>query len=79
MGDDILEGEDVMEDTGAIDDGGAMAGAEFVPEAVGKPRSDVYTLLLILTFVAFLTGIIIGGRELFMAYDVQFWVFSVEG
>ena len=79
MGDDILEGEDMMEDTGAIDDGGAMAGAEFVPEAPGKPKSDVYTLLLILTFVAFLTGIIIAGKELYEAYDVQFWVFTKEG
>lgn len=55
---------------------GAPAGAEFVPEAALKPKSDVYTVLLILTFVAFLAGAILAGREAWEHYDVQFWVFS---
>ena len=78
MGDDILEGDDFVDEGAPVDDGG-MDGAEFVPEASGKPKSDVYTMLLIFTFIAFLAGIIIAGRELFEAYDVQFWVFSREG
>jgi len=55
---------------------GAPAGAEFVPEAALKPKSDVYTVLLILTFIAFLAGAILSGREAWEHYDVQFWVFS---
>ncbi len=55
---------------------GAPAGAEFVPEAALKPKSDVYTVLLILTFVAFLAGAILSGREAWEHYDVQFWVFG---
>ncbi|MBV8879744.1 MAG: hypothetical protein JO332_07270, partial [Planctomycetaceae bacterium] len=34
----------------------APAATEFVPEQTHKPKSDVYTLILVLTFVAFLTG-----------------------
>ncbi len=57
----------------------APAGAEFVPEASHKPRSDVYSLVLILTFVAFLAGSIVAGREAWEHYDVQFWVFTKDG
>jgi len=57
----------------------APAGAEFVPEAALKPKSDVYSLVLILTFMAFLAGCIVAGREAWEHYDVQFWVFSKEG
>ena len=60
------------------EDEGAPAGAEFVPEAALKPRSDVYSLILILTFVAFLAGCIIAGREAWEHYDVQFWVFTKD-
>ncbi len=61
-----------------MDEGGPVEGAEFVPEAVAKPRSDAYTLILILAFVAFLAGCIIAGRELYENYDVQFWMFKKE-
>ena len=54
----------------------APAATEFVPEQTHKPKSDVYTLILILTFVAFLTGCIVAGREAWENYDVQFWVFT---
>ena len=57
----------------------APSGAEFVPEASHKPKSDVYSLILILTFLAFLAGSIVAGREAWEHYDVQFWVFSKEG
>ncbi len=57
----------------------APAGAEFVPEASHKPKSDVYSLILILTFVAFLAGSIVAGREAWEHYDVQFWVFTKDG
>ena len=56
----------------------APAATEFVPEQTHKPKSDVYTLILILTFVAFLTGCIVAGREAWENYDVQFWVFSKQ-
>jgi len=54
----------------------APAATEFVPEQTHKPKSDVYTMLLILTFLAFLTGCIVAGREAWENYDVQFWVFT---
>ena len=54
----------------------APAATEFVPEQASKPKSDVYTLILILTFVAFLTGCVVAGREAWENYDVQFWVFT---
>ena len=55
---------------------GDVRGAEFVPEAALKPKSDVYTAMLILAFVVFLGGCILAGRELWEFYDVQFWVFT---
>lgn len=55
------------------------AGAEFVPEATHKPKSDVYSAMLILTFLVFLAGTIIAGREAWEHYDVQFYMFSKEG
>ncbi|HLY75252.1 MAG TPA: hypothetical protein VKU80_14120 [Planctomycetota bacterium] len=54
----------------------APSATEFVPEQTHKPKSDVYTMLLILTFLAFLTGCIVAGREAWENYDVQFWVFT---
>jgi hypothetical protein len=54
----------------------APAATEFVPEQAHKPKSDVYTLILILTFVAFLAGCVVAGREAWENYDVQFWVFT---
>ncbi len=53
-----------------------IEGAEFVPEVTSKPKPDVYSALLVLAFLAFLTGIIVAGNELHDFYDVQFWVFS---
>lgn len=56
------------------------AATEFVPEASAKPKSNVYTTLLILSFVAFLTGSFVAGREAWENYDVQFFgVFSKGG
>src|SRR5262245_58034240 len=69
--------EEVVEDEGAEE--AAPAGAEFVPEQSLKPKSDVYTLVLILTFCAFLAGCILAGREAYEHYDVQFWVFDKAG
>jgi len=71
--------EEIVEDTEAMDpaqDEAAPAATEFVPEQTHKPKSDVYTMILILTFLAFLTGCIVAGREAWENYDVQFWVFT---
>ena len=72
--------EENVEDTEAMEatEDAAPAATEFVPEQTHKPKSDVYTLILILTFVAFLTGCIVAGREAWENYDVQFWVFSKQ-
>ncbi len=68
--------EEIVEGAEEAQDEVAEEGAEFVPESGLKPRSDVYSLILILTFVGFLAGCIVAGRELWDHYDVQFWVFS---
>jgi len=69
---------DEEEDTESMEqaEDAAPAATEFVPEQTHKPKSDVYTMLLILTFLAFLTGCIVAGREAWENYDVQFWVFT---
>ena len=70
--------EENVDDTEAMDNAeeAAPAATEFVPEQTHKPKSDVYTMILILTFVAFLTGCVVAGREAWENYDVQFWVFT---
>jgi hypothetical protein len=52
------------------------AATEFVPEASAKPKSNVYTVLLILSFVAFFGGCWLSGREAWEHYDAQFFVFT---
>ena len=61
-----------------VQEDAAPAATEFVPEQTHKPKSDVYTMLLVLTFLAFLSGCIVAGREAWENYDVQFWVFNKE-
>ncbi len=73
--------EEVFEEAGVEEEAAAGApveGAEFVPEEATKPRSDVYSLMLILSFMAFVAGIIIVGYELWEFYDVQFYMFNKE-
>ena len=75
------EPEEVTEDTEAMEEAqeeAAPAATEFVPEQTHKPKSDVYTMLLVLTFLGFLAGCIVAGREAWENYDVQFWVFNKE-
>lgn len=72
MADDEIEETEGMEQA----EDAAPAATEFVPEQTHKPKSDVYTMLLILTFLAFLGGCIVAGREAWENYDVQFWVFT---
>jgi hypothetical protein len=73
------EEEEITEDTEALEqEEAAPAATEFVPEQTHKPKSDVYTMLLVLTFLAFLAGSIVAGREAWENYDVQFWVFNKE-
>lgn len=70
--------EEVTEDMEAQEEA-SPAGAEFVPEATHKPKSDVYSAMLILTFLVFLAGAIVAGREAWEHYDVEFYMFSKEG
>ena len=67
-----VEGEEAEE----VQEESAPAGKEFVPADAGKPKSDVYTALLILCCLAFIGGIVLAGMELHEYYDVQFWVFG---
>lgn len=73
---EIVEGSG---EEGAVEEQPAEEqGAEFIPADLGKPKSDVYTAMLVLAFVAFLVGSVLAGRELFEAYDVQFFVFKKQ-
>ena len=72
MADDEIEETEDMEQA----EEAAPAATEFVPEQAHKPKSDVYTMLLVLTFLAFLAGSIVAGREAWENYDVQFFVFT---
>ena len=54
------------------------AATEFVPEISAKPKSNVYSAILVLTFCAFLAGCILSGREAWEHYDVQFWMFTKQ-
>ena len=75
----MADEEENVEDTEAMEaapEEAAPAATEFVPDQGHKPKSDVYTMILILTFVAFLTGCVVAGREAWENYDVQFWVFT---
>ncbi|HLF92619.1 MAG TPA: hypothetical protein VJB14_04105 [Planctomycetota bacterium] len=65
----------------AVDEGAEEAhpaATEFVPEISAKPKSNVYSAILILTFCAFLAGCILSGREAWEHYDVQFWMFTKQ-
>ena len=74
----MADEEEIVDETESMEqtEDAAPAATEFVPEQAHKPKSDVYTMLLILTFLAFLTGCIVAGREAWENYDVQFWVFT---
>ena len=63
----------------AVEEESAPAGADFVPESTHKPKSDVYSAMLVLTFVVVLAGTIIAGREAWEHYDIQFYMFKKEG
>lgn len=72
------EDEEVTEGIEPQEEQPAPAGAEFVPEAAHRPKSDVYSVLLILSFLAFLAGAIVSGREAWEHYDVQFFMFTKQ-
>lgn len=65
--------EEVVEDEGQPVE---EQGAAYSADPFAKPKSDVYTAILVLAFVAFAAGIVLAGRELWEAYDVQFFVFK---
>jgi hypothetical protein len=72
--DEVTEGIEAEEAAPA-----APSGHEFVAESSHKPKSDAWTLMLILTFLAFAAGAGVAGREAWEHYDVEFWMFSKEG
>ena len=74
--DEVTEGIEPQEEDAAP---AAPAGHEFVAEASHKPESDAWTLMLVLTFLAFCVGAGVAGREAWEHYDVEFYMFSKEG
>ncbi len=74
----MADDEEVVEDEGAEEAEEQGGGRAFVAPDAAKPKSDAFTVLLVLSFVAFLTGIVLAGMELHEYYDVQFWVFSKQ-
>lgn len=52
------------------------APVEAEPAELPPPKSNVWTLLLVLSCVFMLTGIILIGNELHEFYHVNFWVMN---
>lgn len=73
---EIPEGESSELPTEEVQPDEPVAEPAPAAEPVGSSKSGPYTLLLILSFVACLTSIILAGRELYRSYDVMFFVFS---
>lgn len=71
---DVTQEAPVEEAAGEGDEGEQIPA--FVEEY--KPKSDIYTLVLVLTFLAFVTVIVLAGMEAHEFYDVQFWLFKKE-
>lgn len=71
----IEEGAEPGDTQESAEEAPAEAG-ELIPEASAKPKNDAFTLMLVLTFVAFLGGLLLAGNELHDYYDVQFFVFG---
>lgn len=44
-----------------------------------KPKSDVFTLMLVIIFLALVGTATLAGMEAYEHYDVQFWVFDKHG
>ena len=65
--------EEVVE---GADEAAVQEAGELIPDAPSKPQNDVFTLLLVLAFAAFLVGTFIVGYELHDFYDVQFFIFG---
>ena len=64
-----LPADAVQEDLPAAEEEAPAAEADLPP-----PKSNVWTLLLVLSCVFMMTAIIIIGAELNEYYDVKFWV-----
>ncbi len=76
-----MAGEELLDDADFTEDAGGDLGDEGVElqeESSLRPKSDIFTLMLVLAFVAFLAGCIIAGRECWDNYDVQFLLFTKE-
>ncbi len=77
-GEELLDDADFTEDAGGIGGDVGDEGVELQEESSLRPKSDIFTLMLVLAFVAFLAGSIIAGRECWDNYDVQFLFFTKE-
>lgn len=67
--------ESTPEGEGAIEE--AAPTPELVPETPPeKFKSNIYTVLLILSFMAFLAVIVMAGCRLHEHYNVRFWILS---
>ncbi len=74
-----MAGEELLDDADLPEDaGGDAEGVELQEAGSLRPKSDIFTLMLILAFVAFLTGCIIAGRECWDNYDVQWLLWTKE-
>jgi hypothetical protein len=77
---EVTQEAPAMEDAGPVVEEGAGVpppqGPAFAIEY--KPRSDVYTMLLIFTFMIFTTVAILAGKEAYDHYDCEFWIFGKE-
>lgn len=83
---EVTQTSEVTQEAPVLEEGGPVVeeGAGLPPPQVPafaieyKPRSDVYTLLLIFSFMIFTTIAILAGKEAYDFYDCEFYIFGKE-
>ncbi len=77
---EVTQEAPILEDDAPVVEEGAGAPPPSVPAFAieYKPRSDIYSLLLILSFMIFTTIAVLAGKEGYDYYDCEFWMFKKE-
>jgi hypothetical protein len=76
---EVTQEAPVMEEGAVVEEGAGVPPPQVPAFAIEyKPKSDVYTLLLIFTFMIFTTVAILAGKEAYDYYDCEFYIFGKE-
>jgi hypothetical protein len=76
---EVTQEAPVMDDAPVVEEGAGREPPQVPAFAIEyKPRSDIYTLILIFSFMIFTTIAILAGKEAYDFYDCEFWMFKKE-